>query len=602
MSTDIERELRQLGDAMSRTSTPITGDEVTRRGTPSDLSPIGRVNGLPVERGRRHHPASRERPNRPWLAVAVVAIVVAGIAAVWAVARNDTATPPVPADQPTGPVSTAATSDSDEAPASELPSGPVDEGGGPSGVAVPEPSEGSSAQPLVEPIQIALEEGERPAVLWDEVKLAPGTVGWYDVNNADLPDELAVRLGGQIYWDLPYLMGSFRCPNWDAGAGSVVDGTIDAAGVTCDGLQGGYREFVEFGANLSVGTGFGRSDWTNNEVPTIETLLFGLADGSLWGYETHDTPPEPTRHDIDGVEAVSYRVGDHAYLVLEPTPGTFVWLNGRGLSDPELESVAEALEPEYLVATVPVPLVLGPDSPGGTVDGSAQLQLVWIDGVPCVSFDLSIECTPADSGPALVVAGRDGRGQQPSVAAIVPAGDDYRLTVALFGIDEWQTVPRTFIGLGLATYVYRPSDERLFSARLADPDGDEIAAASWGIDSMINGFAPDLVAEGRTDDIAWVVVRQGPAWDGAPPSSGYRDGYCLVLFEAGGGSSPLCPPTDPPAGGLGVEADYHDELNLIEVGPDVTSLDCGDTPLDIITDDHLDNRRFVVSTCDEPAP
>jgi len=133
MSTDIEHEFRQLGDVMLRNSTSITSDEVTRHGTPSTPSPIRRVNGVPVERGRRHHPVPRARPRRPWLAAAVVAIVVAGIAAVWAVSRNDAATPPVPADQPAAPVSTAPSSDSDEAPATELPSGPDNAGRGPIG-------------------------------------------------------------------------------------------------------------------------------------------------------------------------------------------------------------------------------------------------------------------------------------------------------------------------------------------------------------------------------------------------------------------------------------------------------------------------------------
>ena len=179
---------------------------------------------------------------------------------------------------------------------------------------------------------------------------------------------------------------------------------------------------------------------------------------------------------------------------------------------------------------------------------------------------------------------------------------EYQLRVALFGVDEWQVVPRSFIGLGITTYVYTPSEERLFAARLADPAGDEIAAANWGIESMINGSAPDLVAEGRSNGTAWVVVRQDPAWDGPPPSMTYKGGYCLLLFEVSGAWAPLCPPAEPPATGLGAEADYHDQLNLIEVGTDITALYCDGTPLDIITDDHLHNRRFVISTCDNPTP
>ena len=588
MSTDIERELRQLGHVMLTTSTPITTDEVTRHPTPA-LS-VQRATGVPLERGRRHRPDPRARPHRPWLAAAVVAIVVAGIAAVWAVSRNDTATPPAPADQPTAP-----------APATKLPPGQDGAGGTASGVAVPEPGTATTAEPLVQPIPVVREQAEWAPAPWDDIAVAPGSVGFYDVDTAELPDDLSARLGTPTVWDTSYLMNFFRCPTWEAAPGSVTDGTIDATGITCTGIEGGYREVVEFGDSLSIGSGIGRSDWTNNTVPTIETLLTGLADGSLWGYETHATPPEPTLHDIDGVAAVSYLEGDHSYLVLEPTPGTFAWLHGRGLDDADLEAVARALRPVELPATVPVPIVLGPDVAHPTANGTAQMKMVWLNGQPCVGLQIEMECTPADAGPAIVTGGIGTTGQQPAVAAIVPAGQDYQLTVALFGMSEWQEVPPAFSGLGITTHVYVPDNERLFAARLTDPNSDEIAAATWGIDSMINGFAPDLVAEGRTDGIAWVVVRQDPAWDGVPPMVTYRGGgYCLLLFEAGGGWAPMCPPADPPTSGLGVDADYHDDLNLIEAGPDVTSLNCGDVPLDIITDDHLDNRRFVITTCDNP--
>ena len=595
MNTDIERELRQLGDVMLRTSEPVTVDEIAHAPIPTTSTPVQRVNGTMLDHERPRHRARPAGERRRWLTAAAVAMVVGGITAVWAVARNEPATPSIPADQPVTPRSVPSEANT----AGEAdPSDQIDRT---SAVTVPEPGDTTSVLPLVEPIPVTRDQVDQPSAPWDDIAVAPGTVGWYDLDTAVVPNDLAARLGEPMVWDTSYMMNFYRCPTWQAGTGSVADGTLDATGITCDGLEGGYREVVEFGDTLGVGTGIGRSDWTNNELPTIETLLFGLANGSLWGYEDHDTPPEPTRHDIDGVNAVSYRVDDHAYLVLEPTPGTFVWLHARGLSDTDLEAAARALEPVELPDALPVPIVLGPDL--ADTHGSTQLKLMWLDGRPCVGLHTAATaCTPADAGPALITASIGAEGQRPSVAAITPAGDDYQLTIALFGIDEWQTVPRTFIGLGITSYVYPPSNERLFEARLTDPNGDQIAAATWSVDSMINGFAPDLVGEGRTDGIAWVVVRQDPAWDGPPPSAGYRDGYCLLLFEAGDGFAPLCPPAEPPVSGLGVPADYHRQLTLIEVAADITSLTCDGTPLDIIVDDRLDNRRFVVSSCDDPVP
>lgn len=584
MPTDLQRELRHLGDAMLRTSEPISLGELDAENRQS-TEPTRMHGDLGHEPDQGE---SRSRASRPWLAAAAVLLVVAGVTAVWA--ATDRTTEPEAVDQPTAPVSSVPSDD-------------------PNGSAPDEPtsdrttSEQPVTQLLVDPIPVTWSETDQPLAPWNEVALSPGSIGWHEVDTAALPPELAERLGEATLWDPAYLMNFFRCPSWRAAEGSVVDGTLDASGVTCDQAVGGYRESVAYGDVLSVGTGTGRSDWTDNTDPTIETLLVGLADGSLWGYDTHDTPPAPTRHDVDGIDAVSYRSGDHTYLVMEPAPGTFVWLHGNGLSDTELETIARSLRPVDLPSSVPVPLILGPDIPHPSTNGSAQLKLVWLDGRPCVGLQIELECTPADAGPALVTGGTGMFDQQPAVAAIVPSGADYQLKVALFGIDEWQTVPRTFIGVGITTYVYTPTSERLFSARLADPSGNEIAAAGWGIESMINAFAPDLVAEGRTDGVAWVVVRQDPEWDGPPPSMVHMGGgYCLLLFEASGGFAPLCPPAEPPATGLGAQADYHDRLDLIEVAADITTLSCNGEPLDIITDDHLGNRRFAISTCANPTP
>lgn len=451
---------------------------------------------------------------------------------------------------------------------------------------------------LVEPVAVHWEESSSP---WDDVVVAPGTVGWYELDLASLPVNLRDRLGAPTAWDPAYAARFLRCTSWQAGAGSVTDGTLAAADVTCDGLSGGYSEFVDFGDVLAVGSGAGSSTWSGDAPTTAESLLWGLADGSLWGYETYPAPPEPTRHDLGGATALSYRSGDHAYLVVEPTPGTFAWLHGRDLDDNDLETLALHLQPADLPASLPVPLVLGSDINQGQVGAAAQLKLVWLRGRACVGLQLSEECTPTDDGPTLVRGSLSDTDQHPSVAAVVPAGHDVKLTVDLFGIDQPQPVPRAFIGVGIVTFVYPPGNERLVAAHLIDSDGAIAATTEWGIESMINGFAPDLIAEGRTDDEAWVVIRQDPAWTGPAPTTRYRQGsYCWLLFEAGGGQAPLCPPAQPPATALGTRADYHDHHDLIEVAADVSSLTCDGVALDILTDDRLAGRRFVVAPCDDP--
>ena len=277
MNTDIERELRQLGDVMLRTSEPVTVDEIEHAPIPTTSSPVQRVNGTTLDHERPRHRARPAGERRRWLTAAAVAMVVGGITAVWAVARNEPATPSLPADQPATPGSVPSEANT----AGET--NPSDQNDRIPAVTVPEPGDTTSVLPLVEPIPVTRDQVDQPPAPWDDITVAPGTVGWYDLDTAVVPNDLAARLGEPMVWDTSYMMNFYRCPNWQAGTGSVVDGTLDATGITCDGLEGGYREVVEFGDTLGVGTGIGRSDWTNNELPTIETLLFGLANDEV-GY------------------------------------------------------------------------------------------------------------------------------------------------------------------------------------------------------------------------------------------------------------------------------------------------------------------------------
>ena len=114
-----------------------------------------------------------------------------------------------------------------------------------------------------------------------------------------------------------------------------------------------------------------------------------------------------------------------------------------------------------------------------------------------------------------------------------------------------------------------------------------------------------VIAQGTTDDTDWIVQRQDPTQQAQMnemymgQSEGLTIPYCLLL-SASGEYAPLCPPPDPPASGLGVRADYHETLDLVEIATDVTGVRCDSVDMTIFVDDQLDGRRFAVVSCDDP--
>lgn len=552
--------------------------EARLRRTLADVIPT--LHDNPVE------PAPARRLGRPQralgVAAAVVLVAIGGL--VFVRARSGEVVTTV-SPEPTAPV---VTSD----PAPSLPVSTVPD------------------EILIAPIDIEWPESDMPTPPWDPISIAPGTFWRYEVDISAVSADLRAQVGDPTSLSDGFASMFYTCSAWDPVAGSVADNTLAASDVTCNQLSGGYREVVQYGEQLAVGSGTGRSDWAPAFPHTIEQLLGGLSEGSLWSYDTQSDPPNPRFHDIEGIVAVSHRSADQAYLVLEPEPGEYAWLRGNGLDDEQLLELAAALRRVPAPRSLNVPLGLGPEmSNDGSSDGT-QMKLIWLDGRPCVGIRLWERCTPADLGPTLVRGYRGSNELLPSIGAIVAEGGTEHLAVQLFGLDGPTRVDRAFVGLGIETWTFWPGTERMVSATLSGSDGETLGFTTWTLESIVGSGAADVLAEGRTSGTAWVAVRQDPASPSAPEAqatSYFGGGYCWLLHEAGGGFAGLCPTGDPPATGLGafkpVEPTVgilHETLSLVEVADDVTELRCGRELLPIIADPGLDGRRFAITPCGDP--
>ena len=422
---------------------------------------------------------------------------------------------------------------------------------------------------------------------WDPIRIALGTIGWFEAGD-DLPPEIASLPQNETIPDDTARSAFFVCASW----------TIDADGPICDRLAGGNGiEHVSYGDRLGIGVGLGDT--------TPQDQLWNQAAGSLWAYDAFTEPPEPTIVPVGEVDGVSYRDGDAAYLAWEYEPGVVVWLKGNGFSDDELGAIAEGVRPAPLPSELPTLLRLstssvGDTGPGGT-SNEASVKLGYLDGRPCVGIQMWETCVPTDA-PALFGAAVFGDGQLDQYAAIAPASTDLTLEAVTFGAGTQRIdlVPTDF---GFDLGVWESSGSRLLSARLVDSDGTVVADTG---ELEVRPTDPRaVIAQGTTDDTDWIVQRQDPTQQAQMnemymgQSEGLTIPYCLLL-SASGEYAPLCPPPDPPASGLGVRADYHETLDLVEIATDVTGVRCDSVDMTIFVDDQLDGRRFAVVSCDDP--
>ena len=428
---------------------------------------------------------------------------------------------------------------------------------------------------------------------WDAIRVAPGTIGWYDINVDALAPEIQSVLGQRDAWSADYISRFYRCVAW---------AESDDGAPTCTKLATGGREFVSYGGqgDIELGDG-GVGIGTNLVASDPKELLWSLGAGSLWGYDTVTEPPEPTEVAIGQRTGYQYRNGDAAYLLWEQEPGVFVWLKGQGLDDTTLVALAESVVPVPVPGQLPLQLSLedeagSPEPRDDFVEITERLVLGWVDGRPCVTFGASDGCTPVGDEPLLIVD-EFPVGDPLVVAAIGPRESGLTLEVDVFDVGTRSDVQ--FVdAFGWSAAVYRPGADRPLAARLIGEGGEVLASREFTVADFIGAWPGGVVAEGRTDGRAWVVVRQDPDDPGGAPMP-YGDGseYCWLL-TAPTQHAALCLSGPAPTTGLGTHPERHDDLDLIEVAADVESAACGDIELPIYTDEQHENRRFIVSPCD----
>jgi len=286
-------------------------------------------------------------------------------------------------------------------------------------------------------------------VPYDEVAVASGTVGWFQLG--DVSPALASRVGRVDRWSDEYTSTFFRCVDWDR---SVVT-------FTCTKMEGGnFIDHTRYGTDIAVGVQLG-------DGLQAASVLWTLAQGSLWGYDAVTAPPAPTEIAVGSTIGLSYRNADDAYLVWQRSPGVIVWLKTSGFTDAELSQLATSVEPVQLPATLPLVSEIG--TKVTDVHNTQQsMQLATIDGVRYAGIQLYSECTRVDQGPALVQTHDQSA---PVVGAIAASGSPATLVVALAD-GETRSVPLVDTGLGVQSALYTPAHgETMMSAQLIDATG-----------------------------------------------------------------------------------------------------------------------------------
>lgn len=297
-------------------------------------------------------------------------------------------------------------------------------------------------------------EDENSAVPFDGVAIAPGTVGWFELG--DLPTDLAARVGNIQTYTNDYASVFFRCVTWTEAGRSI----------TCTKLAGGnYVQLSSFGPAPTVGASNGLGTQLGDGLDAAQ-VLWAVAQGSLWGYDSVTTPPTPTRVAIGPITGLSYRNGDSAYLAWERSPGVIVWLAATGYTDTEMAQLAASVRPAALSS---LPLLVDIGAKVRDLNGMERsIHLATVKGVRCAGITLFTECTRLDQGAALV---RTLDGSAPVVGAVAIAGPKESLVVTL-GNGEQRVVALADAGLGLQTALYTPATgETMVSARISDATG-----------------------------------------------------------------------------------------------------------------------------------
>ena len=298
---------------------------------------------------------------------------------------------------------------------------------------------------------------------WDPIRIAAGTVGWYEFGN--VPDPLASRLSGQETWTVDYAARFYRCATY----------SVDADGPICTGLSGGnFVAPVTFAGTGELGTHLG-------DISTAD-LAWTLAQGSLWSYEVTTAPPA-TSVAVGGHPGVMYSNADTSYLVWEQAPGVHLWIRATGFTTDDLVTLAMTVRPVPLPDHLPVPLVVDSASKSGA-RSMDDLLLGSHHGAPaCVQINIWDGCAsvpPASDVALAMVVGTDGvGGKLTAVAAVSPLGSPDRLRVELSGYGPI-TVATIVSPLGFQYSIFRPppGSARITAAHMVAPDDSIVATAT----------------------------------------------------------------------------------------------------------------------------
>lgn len=395
-----------------------------------------------LDRGLVRSDARHTSGGRGLLSLAAACLVVVGIAAVWFTVDNRQAEDSAPAQQPSS--------------------------------TTPESTPTTSIDPTGRGVVIDMSDHVDDAtgvVVWDAIRVAPGTIGWFDATTgvpAELVDQRRLASG----WSADAISNLFACIEW----------SVDDAGPICERLAGGNGiEHVDYGDSLGIGVQLGDTD--------VRSQLWNQAYGQLWGYETIAEIPAPTEIVVGDITGLSYRVDDHAYLAWQYAPDVVVWLHARGLTDEQLATIAAGVEPVQLPDQLPLALELRPPGyttvvpqPGDSVDGvpllvasndTPRLRYGTLDGEPCVTFRAP-ECRSVAA--AAMISAIDWNDHVPDrLVAIAPTDSGLVLrTTSVAGTVTDNSLTATGLGFDLATWT-PDTDEHLLSAALVDQTGQVVA-------------------------------------------------------------------------------------------------------------------------------
>ena len=316
--------------------------------------------------------------------------------------------------------------------------------------------------------------------LWDPIRVAPGTVGWYEFG--DIPASLTSRVGAVESWTNDYTASFYRCATY----------TVDAEGPICTGLIGGnFVAPTTFAGTGELGTHLGDM--------TTADLAWALAQGSSLGYADVTSAPPATPVAVGDHAGLMYSNAHTSYLVWEQTPGVHLWIRATDVPTDDMVGLALTVRPAVLPDHLPLPIIVDTVSTSGAPSFD-ELVIGSHPGMPlCAEINTSNGCVslPPLTDVAMVVGNNGVDGQISAVAAIFPLGSADRLRVDLADADS-VTVEPVVSPLGFQYAIFRPGTERIIGGGTVARDGSVVATVT--LSTVPTGPTPTTVGSIVTPD------------------------------------------------------------------------------------------------------